>query len=371
MKNPFLISTYKSPELFCGREQEALQLHLALENGRNIVLLSLRRMGKTSLIKHLFNKLESEKNIHTFYFDIMNTFSTEEFVDKLANTILGTFSSKSERMYNKVFKFFTKFSPVISFEGDTGVPSISLKSNTSEQAKTSITSIFNYLEQQEQEIYIAIDEFQQITKYKDKSFEAFLRSHIQHLHNVHFIFSGSQQHILSSMFLSYSRPFYQSSDFLKLERIPQETYANFIVKHFAGTQKSIQINDINKILEWLDNYTFYVQSFFNKLWYLSDSIVDEESINKTKQYILDEHQFIYSNLANLLTRTQFQLLKAIAQNKSVEQPTSKAFISKYNLGTTSTISSAIKTLVEKEMIYHENNKYKVYDIFLSKWLEKN
>ena len=371
MKNPFYTSSYKLPKYFCNRDKEIEQLRLSLFNGRNTVLLSLRRMGKTGLIKHLFHQLEPNKDIHTFYFDIMNTHTIEEFVNKLADTVLGTFSTKSKRLYDNVFKFFTHLNPILSFDAQTGAPSIELKPHSEEHAKTSIVKIFDYLEKQDKRIYIAIDEFQQITNYENKSFEAFLRSHIQHLNNVSFIFSGSQQHILISMFASYSRPFYQSSDFLKLERIPKDIYASFIVQKFKETKKNILIEDVLQLLDWLDTYTYYIQNFFNKLWYMSGKDIDSNTIEKTKQDILDEHDYIYANMHNLLTPVQFKLMQSIAKQKVVSQPTSKEFINKYNLGTTSTISSAIKVLVDKELVYKENNEYKVYDVYLSKWLEKN
>ena len=371
MDNPFYISTYKSPTFFCDRKEETNRLKLALQNRRNIVLLSSRKMGKTALIKHLFYNLKSEKNVYTFYFDIMNTHSVNDFVNLLANTVLGTFNSKSKKLFDNVLKFFTKFSPTLSFDSISGEPTISFKNISDKQSEISIVEIFDYLEKQNQRIYIAIDEFQQITNYKRDGFEAFLRSHIQHLNNINFIFSGSQQHILIDMFNSYSRPFYQSSDFLKLERIPQKIYSEFIVEKFKVTKKEIDINDVCELLNYLDTYTFYVQSYFNKLWYISGKKADKKSIEKAKQYIIDEHNFIYSNMHNLLTATQYNLLKSIALEVSVEQPTSKEFIHKYNLGTTSTVSSAIKTLLSKELIYKENKVYKLYDIFLQKWFEKN
>jgi AAA+ ATPase superfamily predicted ATPase len=49
--NPFIISAYKSPEYFCDRDVETAKLKEAVENGRNVLLYSLRRMGKTGLLK--------------------------------------------------------------------------------------------------------------------------------------------------------------------------------------------------------------------------------------------------------------------------------------------------------------------------------
>ncbi len=371
MKNPFLISSYKKPEFFCDRNNETKQLKNALKNGRNIVLLSLRRMGKTGLIMHLFYKLKSDKTIHTLYLDIMNTKSSEDFVNKLAEAVLINYHSKSKQLFNKVLNFFTKFNPIITFDQHTGIPTIEIKPHSKEQSKKSIGTILNFLENQNKQIIIAIDEFQQITNYPDEQFEAFLRSHIQHLNNVNFIFSGSQQHLLTAMFSSYSRPFYQSSDFLKLERIQKKTYTEFIIKKFASTEKSVSKEIVSDLLDWADVYTFYVQNLFNKLWYSSEGMVTNELAEFAKQQILDERQYIYSNLRNLLTKVQYNLLVAIAKSHGINQPTSNEFLRTYNLGTPSTVNTALKILIAKEIVYKEFSTYQVYDVFLMKWIQNN
>ena len=369
--NPFPTYSYNLPKYFCDRQKELEQLTGALANGRNVVLLSLRRMGKTGLIKHLFYKLKSDKNIQCFYFDIMDTKTPDDFVNMLANSLIGSSDNKSGKIFDKVLQFFSKLNPVISINPETGAPSIELKHNTIEQSKTTITSIFNYLEQQKKRVYIAIDEFQQITQYKETSFEAFLRSRIQHLQNINFIFSGSQQHILMSMFGNYSKPFYQSADFLKLDRINKEVYCNFIVKKFAETNKKVSKEIVLDLLDWTDIYTFYVQNTCNKLWYISDKQVSTNDLKQTKETIINEKEYFYSNLKNLFNSSQYKLLESIAINNGVKQPTAKDFIKKFNLGTPSTINSSLKALIEKEYVYKENNEYKVYDIFLIKWIQKN
>ena len=370
MNNPFYVSSYFSPEYFCDREKEAAKLKGAIENGRNVVLLSLRRMGKTGLIKHLFHKLKKEGDVHVIYMDIVNAKSTQEFSNLLANSVFEDLSSKSKRIYDNLMKFFTRFSPVLTYDSVTGVPSISLTLHNEQRTEASVAGIFEYLEKQNKPVVIAIDEFQQIVNFENKGFEAFLRSHIQHLNNVRFIFSGSQQHILTDMFSSYSRPFYQSGDYLKLERIPKDVYAGFIVQKFKETRKIIQTEDVLEVMEWLDVYTFYVQSFFNKLWFIGGKTITNKDIEKTKQYVLDEHDFIYSNMSNILSKAQYQIVVAIALNDGVEKPTSKDFIKRYDLGTTSTVSSALKSLEEKELIYKENGRYEIYDVFFAKWIKE-
>lgn len=370
MDNPFIIYGYKSPDYFCDRVAEAQQLEKALKNGRNTVLLSLRRMGKTGLIKHLFYHLKRDKSCITFYLDILNTESIDDFVNALSDTVLATSSYTSKSFFDKVLSFFRKMNPVITFDAISGTPSIELRSVSEEHSKNSISQIFQFLEQLPQRVYIAIDEFQQITNYKDASFEAFLRSHIQHLTNVTFVYSGSQEHLLTTMFTASSRPFYQSSDFLKLNRISQEVYAAFIQEKFVNSGKKITEDQILDILDWLDTYTFYVQNFFNRLWYEVDSVTDDETIQAIKLGIINEHDYVYSGIRKLMTTAQFQLLSAIAKEGGVSQPSGQQFISKYKLSSPSTINSALKVLMEKELVFKENETFKVYDVFLGKWLAR-
>jgi len=367
-KNPFPLASYSGSESFCGRIAETKQLTDALLNGRNTLLFSLRRMGKTSLILHVFGHLYQQNSHKTVYVDIMNTHSVDDFLSKLGTAILNINTSKSKKMLSVVLNYLKSFNPVITFDSITGVPSVEFKSNSVLQSQQSFDSLLSFLESQPFKVSLAIDEFQQITHYSDKGFEAFLRSKIQHLKNVSFIFSGSQQQLLSEMFSSPSRPFYQSVDYLKLERIPASEYARFILERLKSTGKDMDPSLAMETLEWLDGYTFYVQNFYNKLWFLSGKLIGKHDVEETKRQLLMEREYIYTNLPNLLTPLQYKLIKGIAHETKVEQPNSKQFILKYQLGTASTVNSAIKSLIEKEIIYYEHGGYKIYDVFLWQYL---
>ena len=369
MRNPFIISTYHSPEYFCDREKETGKIISSLKNNRNTLLMSYRRMGKTGLIKHCFYHLSNEKNIALFYFDIMQTTNLNEFVNKLGNSLLGSFDNPTNKFYNRLIKFFSRFNPVITFDSISGQPNIEFQFTNTIQTQNTIEEIFNYLEKQNKHIIIAIDEFQQITKYPEKNVEAFLRSYIQHLNNTNFIFSGSSKHILINMFTNSSRPFYQSSDILNLDRLPKDIYTDFIHEKFDKSRKHISTELISELIDWADNHTFYVQYIFNKLFAINQKSIKSDEIELVKKEILIERESIYLSLINLLTTNQFNLLKTIAKEGVVSQPNSKKIISKYGLGTPSSVSTALKALMQKEIIYKEKEYYKVYDVFFSKWLK--
>lgn len=367
--NPFILSGYASPEFFCDRTNETEKIISALKNSRNITLFSIRRMGKTGLIEHVFYKFKDNRQISYFYLDILPTSGLGEFINAFASAVLGKLESKPEKFLNKIGEIFSSLRPVISYDPLTGSPNLQLNIQSSEEASKSLEKVFAYLKQSKRKIIIALDEFQQITNYPEKNVEAILRANIQQAGNINFIFSGSQKHILLSIFSQYGKPFYQSTEMMQLERIKSDEYAEFIHTKFSKGKKKINGSAIKSLLEICRNHTYYVQFLCNRLYGLRDSQINDKLVFETLQSILHENEPVYINYKNLLTNYQWNVLKAIAHEGNANLLTSKDFIRTYNLGTPSSVHSAVKALLNKEMIYKENEDYFIYDVFLERWLE--
>ncbi|MDR2586578.1 MAG: ATP-binding protein [Prevotellaceae bacterium] len=368
MENPFIISGYLSPDYFCDREEETNRIISALQNRRNITVTSIRRLGKTGLIKNVFYHLKNS-NLRLLYVDIMSSGSLTEFIEILSNAILLDEKTHSKDYLKKLSRLLTNIKARLVFDHVTGIPAVEIGYAHHSEAEMSLEQIFGYLGKQKASYVIAIDEFQQIVHYKEKNMEAILRTYIQQLNNVSFIFSGSNRRLLVSMFSDYGRPFYQSTDFMFLNRIPKEIYAKFIHDQFAKHKRQIEREDIVNILDYYDVYTFYVQSFYNRLFATGVKIINQELIEKVKAILLEEREYIFLNYKNLLTTNQFDLLKAVAKEEVVSQPTSKAFMKKHGFVQASSLRKILQTLVDKDVVYQEDQHYKVSDLFFAKWLK--
>lgn len=255
-KNPFVLNVYAGPQYFCNREQETDKIINAIKNQRNLTLMSYRRLGKSGLIKHVFYQLRKEKGMKLFYVDIMDTEDLSEFVDLLAKEIIGKINSRTMRLL-KIFSNIVKsLRPKISIDPLTGKPEIEISVLNDASPQTSLSEIFSYLQKQDQHIIIAFDEFQQIVKYPESNVEALLRKYIQQLTDTNFIFSGSQKHLLLSMFNDYGRPFYQSSELLNLGKIDKETYKSFILGKFKKGKRNIEQPALELIMKYTEIHTF-------------------------------------------------------------------------------------------------------------------
>lgn len=371
LSNPFLVYGYDSPRYFCDREAETQELLEAIQNGRNVSLISPRRMGKTGLIHNLFYHLQAQNaDAACIYIDIYATKSLADFVRQLAREIIGKFDSPLQQMGSNISQLLRGLKLTMEFDPITNNPQWSLGFQPQESEQT-LDTIFQYIKGLDKNIVIAIDEFQQINEYPEKTVEALLRTYVQNLHNVRFIFSGSKQHLMMQMFDSPKHPFYSSTQRLHLRPIDEHIYYLFVQQHLQAKNLTISEELFHTIYTTVDGVTWYVQSLLNKMYGLySDKQLTEEDFRECLQAIVASREDDYNRLYQLLTSNQATLLTAIAKEHSVQSPTAGGFMQKYHLKAVGSVQRAIQFLSENEYIYPTEKGYIVYDRFLAFWLRR-
>lgn len=369
LENPFVYKGYDGPAYFCDREKETENLISALKNGRNITLLSPRKIGKTGLIKHVFNRISStEKDAVCIYVDIFSTQNLHDFVQVLGAAIVDEALRREKSLMSKVLDAFKAWRPVVTVDVLTGMPSLSLNIDSTSDEYT-LKSIFDYLKSSKKKVYVAIDEFQQVAYYPEKGTEALLRSHVQ-FSNAGFIFSGSRQHLMAEMFNSPQRPFYQSTEFMNLQPIPEDAYYEFASRFFEAKKGSLSQEVFHDIYQRFDGYTWYIQLMMNRLYEGNKRITELHQATDAIIAVLATLTPQYEMLMMFLTSNQVNLLKAIAKEGKVEQPQSNEFIKRNDLPSPSSVKAALDVLVDKELVYTQPDGYIIYDRLLNLWLQR-
>lgn len=366
-QNPFVYKGYEGPSYFCDREQETENMVSALKNGRNLTLFSPRKIGKTGLIKHVLYRInETNKNAICIYLDIFSTQNLHDFVQALGAAIVEEAIEREKTLIAKVTDAFKALRPVLSYDPLTGLPSISVDIEPSSEEHM-LKSIFNHIESMKKDVYIAIDEFQQVANYPEKGTEALLRSHIQFSH-AGFIFSGSRQHLMAEMFSSPKRPFYQSTDFVLLQPLPEKVYFDFSRRFFEANKGTLSEEVFHDVYQSFIGHTWYVQLVMNRLYESTKHVESKEQANQVILAIIDTLSPQYETMMSLLTANQVKLLKAIAKENKIEKPQSVDFIKRHNLPSSSSVKTALDVLTDKELVYQDEDGYIVYDRFLNLWL---
>ena len=370
LNNPFVVYGYKGATYFCDRVHETNKIMDGLRNERNITLIAPRRIGKTGLIHHVFSKIkEEESDVCCIYFDILATKTLEQFVMLMARNVLGRLDSPTQTALRKVQDFFSSFRPTVIFDAYTGLPTFSLDISN-HQEEQSLKRIFEYLGQSGKRCYIAIDEFQQVTKYPNVDTEALLRSFIQFVPNVYFIFAGSQQHMMSDMFLSPERPLYQGSQMVVIGEIEKSVYYDFANKFFLRRKQSLPQEVFSYLYEKVDGQTWYVQAILNRIYSSTSDCITKDSVDEAIRELVDEQEVAFENYYSSLTNNQSSLILAIANEMQVKSPMAHEFIKKYHLPALSSIKLSLKSLLENQFIYQYKGNYIVYDRFFAIWLKE-
>lgn len=370
--NPFIINGYEGNEYFCDRENETTQLIREIENGNNIALVATRRMGKSDLIKHCFQQDAIASNYFTFYVDIYATRSLEEMVYRLSREILMRLKPFGLQIMRGFWDCVRSLQAGISFSPN-GEATFNLQVGDITHSENTLEEIFHYLKTAERPCIVAIDEFQQIANYADKNVEALLRTYIQQCPQACFIFSGSQRHLMTQIFSSPSRPFYQSVSMMNLGAIALPKYIEFAQRHFSNGGKTMEDGVVESVFVLAHNITWYVQKLMNTLYAQTPigGSCTVDMVENALQYILKTMDFGYKELMFRIPEKQGKVLIAIAKEDGTKSITAGPFIRKYHLNSASTVQSAVRGLLEKDYITLERGCYSIYDLFLGYWLKNN
>ncbi len=366
-KNPFLTAGYDGPETFCDRERETEDLVSAVENGRNVTLIAPRRYGKTGLIRNVMRVLADSYD--TVYVDIYATECLSDFVKVFAERVVASLETKREKIVSTLGRFFGNLRPTVSPQPDGSVKwSFDLAQS---DAKASLEGVFDFLKSRKRPIMIAIDEFQQVRKYPESNTEALLRSYIQFLPDVHFVFAGSQLRLMSGMFVSPRGAFYNSTDIMSLDVIDMKKYREFAGRFFAEESMPFSKVAFDELYRRFDGITWYVQSVLNRIWQKGAGFKTRRDTDEAVKSLVDNRNLVFFDLFRSQSEASRALLRAVAAENVVSAPTGKAFLSGHSLGAASTVASAIENLVGRELLYKSENGYMVYDRLFGIWLKRD
>ena len=373
MCKKFVYGVAVSDYNFIGRERETKRLLDNFKGGINVILMSPRRLGKTSLVKHVCNKLD-DKDIITVYLDIFGCKSEYDFYNKLTAEVLKQTASKHELWFEEAKEFLYRLTPKISFSPEPNSDfSISLgitpKTHTPEEVLQMAETIAI---KRKKRIVICIDEFQQIGEMANsKQIQARLRTVWQHQKHVSYCLFGSKHHLMSTIFLHRSMPFFQFGDTISLNKIATEDWVEYIVSHFADGKRTISYVLAEEICKFTENYSAYVQQLAWLVFTLKEEgeTVTEDDVRQAENDLLATNNILFMQMIEPLSEFQLNFLRAIASGIKKDFGLSEVR-EEYNLGSYSNITRLKTALLERDLIEKQNTELVITDPIFAKWLKQ-
>ena len=370
--NPFIITgEYISSEYFCDRERDTSTIESNVVNGRNTVLISSRRMGKTGLISHFLSQPGINAGYRSFLIDLYSTNSLQEMVMMLSREIIRKSKTTGERVLESFVDVVKSLRPGVKMDPVTGQLVFDLSLGEISHPLESIEEIFEYLEASPQPCIVAIDEFQQIADYPEKNTLALLRTYVQRCRKTSFIFAGSKRRMMEKLFNSPSEPFYQSCVPLYLEAIEKDAYFRFAEKHFHNAGRSLTEECFEELYRTFDGHTWYVQRILNEMYASNEAVLTPVQYHEALDYVIKLGEKAFEEQFRTYSNSHKQLLIAIAKEGKAAAITSMAFVRKHALKSPSTVQSSARQLYDAEVITREENSYYISNRLFSMWIREN
>ena len=369
--NPFIITAdYLGPEFFCDRIAETDELEANIRNGRNTVLISSRRMGKSGLIAHVFNREFVRSRYRTFSVDLYPTGDLAEMVFLLAKEITGPLKSKEQKLLESFFSVVKSLRPGFKVDPVTGQFVFDLSLGEIVRPMDSLEEIFAYLENSEIPCIVSIDEFQQIADYPEKNVIALLRTQVQKCRRTSFIFAGSDRRMMEKLFHNPAEPFYMSCSPLYLEAIDYGSYLTFARHHFETAGKTLQEDCFRNVYSVFEGHTWYVQRLLNELYAWTDrgGVATAAMGAEALEYVVKTYSRTFERQISTLPDAQKKLLIAIAKEGKAEQVTSMSFCKRHAMKSPSTVQSALRVLYDKAVLRRDGEFYSMTNPLFRIWI---
>ena len=371
-ESPFVFGVKVKGDTFTDRREETENLKMNFTYGVNTILISPRRMGKTSLVDKVCSIVESDK-IRIARLDAFGCRSETDFVNAFATAVIRATSGKWEEWMENAKMFLSRFVPKISIGPDPLSDfSVSLEYNVDNKTTEEVLQLPEIIaKEKEIKIVVCIDEFQQIGDFPESlTFQKKLRSVWQHQSNVTYCLYGSKKHMMEKMFQNQSYPFYRFGDIFYLKKISEADWREYICRKFASSGKSISPELAGKICEITDRYSSYVQQLAWFVWLRTDGAATEDDLGYGMDRLLDACEPVFIQQTESLSSYQMNFLHALADGIHTGF-TQSSVLNTYRLGTPANISRLKKSLTEKDLIaITAPHTIEITDPILKLWLKK-
>ena len=356
---------------FTDRIEETKRIKLDFENGINVILISPRRMGKTSLIKKVISEMDSPE-IKVVYMDIYDCRSEYDFYNRFAETMMKSTGNQLEQVMENIKRFLVRVSPKLLFSPEPNSEfSVSLGITPKDYSPEEILDLPERIaKEQGIRIVVCIDEFQQIGEFSDSlTVQKRLRGVWQHHQHVSYCFFGSKKHLMENIFQSRRMPFYQFGEMLHLKCIPTEYWVPFICSRFEKYGKKISEEYAARICHTVKNYSSYVQQLAWNVMAETEIEVNEESFTEGFNALQEQNSSLFIQQTEGLTTYQLNFIRLLC-NGIHSGFNTQSVVEQYSLGSKSNVDRIKKCLIDRELITIEKEGVFLADCVFELWFKR-
>jgi len=357
--NPFKFGSIVDDPYFTDRKKELNQVKQVLKSQNHLILISPRRYGKTSLMM----KALSQTDRPAIFLNLQLITDVNDFASQLLKRIYRVYPFEHLKQFVKNFRWV----PTLSLNPNSNEIEVSfLGAKTAYPPLEDVLNMLEHLGEKGKRPILVLDEFQDILRI-GKNLDNQLRATLQQHKNVNYVFLGSMESMMRSIFEKKKSPFYHFGQLMYLERIPEKDFLDYLQKGFEN-KISEPLGVAKKILAFTQSHPYYTQQLAFEVWE-DQPEAHSEIIEKAILKHIQIHDMDYERLWLTQNQTDRKVLIALANKE--ENILSDSFKQSYGLPATSTVYSSLKRLVKQGYINKVEAHYEIDDPYFAHWIKYN
>jgi AAA+ ATPase superfamily predicted ATPase len=382
MQNPFRFGEIVDGAFYSDREDEQRMLGMDMRSGQNVVVMSPRRYGKSSLVLHVGEGLRPEGIAHA-YVNLMSARDYGHLPDVLATGITRGLLGHGQQVAQRALEWLKDLPirPSFSFNPQTGEISVEFGGLSAGRAvERTVEQLLAIPEEiarrQDTRTILIMDEFQNVVDL-DPKLPALLSSIFQHQSRVSHVFLGSKRHTMQALFTNESEPLYRMGRVMELGPIGLERFRDFIRDRFASTKTPISDEAVDGILDITRGHPNDTQFLCSSVWMYAATRaifpIPASFVEHGLRFVVNSESARFTDTWDRLRgRRHRAVLAAIAAH-----PNTGVFSAEFarlnRLASTVETQKAVDRLVELGLIEQTAAHaawYRVTDTFLPYWLRR-
>jgi AAA+ ATPase superfamily predicted ATPase len=373
---PFRFGEIVDGDYFADRAPEADELATEIRRGLNVVLISPRRFGKTSLVMRVLDRLRGE-GVQVAYVDMLRTPTKPRLAEHLATAIYEGFVSGLDRARERAASLFEHLPlrPRVTLHPDGSI-SFEFTAGVGADPRDMDATIERLLEMFKRRdgprAALVLDEFQEVVDL-DRHLLALMRSVFQRQPEVAHVFLGSRQHLLRKVFADSGEPLYRMARPMSLGPIPADFLVPFVRERFAAGRSQISAEAAGFLVELTGGNPNATQELGHFTWSVAvaeSRPANRETVLRAMDRVIAAESARFTDLWETLTPPQRNVLQAVAAGDGTRIFGEDAR-RKHQLGSATGVQRALQRLVDREIVQVlERGSYTVGDVFLEQWLRR-
>lgn len=370
--NPFHYGSPAGPDHFCDREAELRAISSRMLNAQNVILLSPRRYGKTSLLMRAIDEVRKRKG-RTGYVSLIKCSSRREVAEALVAGVLNGPLSKFARTKEQMMSALghLRISPSLTWYSE-GKVSVSFDSRTGEERWGEILQDALRMLARVSEGHttsFVMDEFQRIAEI-DKGLAGVFKAAADDLRGTSFVFAGSKLHLMREISSGPGAPLLGMGEKISLDTIPEQFMVEYLIARSAIGKKTMSVDAAQHVYKSVRAIPNDVQRLAYATFDVAATAhIGPSDVDEGMRVILSHEATDFAEAYERLAPSQQRVIRLLAQQPT-EMVYTKVFMDAAQVANDNAIRTALRVLTERELVHRKGRTWEVSSTFFQEWLRE-